>query len=175
MKQKLSYRNEDDKCYGITGMAMAVVIFDGEEMLSAVDMDASPEDVIQFTDEFYFNGNPGFSAKNVWNQILKNFNLAMALAIGNVLCRRVVLDATAVEPETVDYLRSMMIDEGRDNCALEEDETRHLFSKNYSYLNRVFNHYGVQNVARDFAKELSRRRKMTRLDVIDQLRALSML
>ena len=40
MKQRLSYRNEDDKCYGITGMAMAVVIFDGEEMLAGVDMDA---------------------------------------------------------------------------------------------------------------------------------------
>lgn len=175
MKQRLSYRNEDDKCYGITGMAMAVVIFDGEEMLAGVDMDADPEAAMQFTGDFYFNGNPGFSAKNAWNQILKNFNLAMALAIGNVLCRRMILDRTSVEPEMADYLRGMMVEEGRENCSLEEDETTRLFNKNYNYLSRVFGHHGVQDVARDFAVVLRSRRTMTRLDVLDQLRALSML
>lgn len=42
-------------------MAMAVVIFDGEEMLAGVDMDAEPGAAMQFTGDFYFNGNPGFS------------------------------------------------------------------------------------------------------------------
>ncbi|MEF2644006.1 MAG: hypothetical protein U0M50_08100 [Paramuribaculum sp.] len=175
MKQRLSYRNENDKCYGITGMAMAVVIFDGEEMLAGVDMDAEPGAAMQFTGDFYFNGNPGFSAKNAWNQILKNFNLAMALAIGNVMCRRMILEKRAVESDMADYLREMMVEEGRDNCALEEDETTRLFNKNYSYLSRVFGHHGVQDVARDFARTLRARRTMTRLDVLEQLRALSML
>lgn len=174
-KQQLSYRNEDDKCYGITGMAMAVVIFDGEDVLAGINMDAEPENVIQFTGDFYFNGNPGYSAKNAWNQMLKNFNLAMALSIGNVLCRRLILDSARMDQEIADYLRNLMIDEGRDNCSLEEDETDSLFNKNYAYLNRVFSHHGVQSVAREFAEELRKRRQMTRLDVIEHLRALSML
>ena len=175
MKRRLSYKNEDDKCYGATGMAMAVVIFDGEDMLAGIDLDAEPESVMQFTGDFYFNGNPGFSAKNAWNQILKNFNLAMALSLGNVICRSVVYQSKPVEREMRDFLHDLMIAEGSDNCALEEDETGRLFEKNFSYLNRVFNHSGVQSVARDFARALKSRRTMTRMEVMDQLRALSML
>lgn len=175
MKQKLSYKNEEDKCYGVTGMAMAVVIFDGEDMLSAVNLDADPDAVMEFTDEFYFNGNPGFSAKNSWNQILKNFNLAMALSLGNVLCRSIIHESRQIDSDMKDYLRSLMIEEGSANCSLEEDETGHLFDKNYSYLTRAFNHYGVRNVAHDFADALKQRRYMTRLDILEQLRALTML
>lgn len=175
MKRRLSYKNEDDKCYGATGMAMAVVIFDGEDMLAGIDLDADPESVMQFTGDFYFNGNPSFSAKNAWNQILKNFNLAMALSLGNVICRHVVYQSKPVENEIKDFLHQLMIDEGSKDCALDEDETERLFEKNFNYLNRVFNHSGVQSVARDFATTLKLRRKMSRMEVIDQLHALSML
>lgn len=175
MKQQLSYKNEDDKCYGATGMAMAVVIFDGEDMLAGMNIDSKPESIMQFTEDFYFNGNPSFSAKNVWNQILKNFNLTMALSLGNVICRNVIYNSKAVEEETKRYLHDLMVEEGRSNCALEEDETTRLFEKNYSYLTRVFNHSGVQSIARNFASVLKEKRQMTRMDILEQLRELSML
>lgn len=175
MEKKLSYTSEDDKCYGATGMAMAVVIFDGEDMLAGIDLDAQPNEMMRFTSDFYFNGNPGFSAKNAWNQILKNFNLAMAMSIGNVLCRNVVYQQSQLRQELADMLRSMMIEEGNANCALDEDETSHLFDKNFGYLNRVFNHHGVQSVAHDFARVLKARRSMTRMDVLEQLHPLTML
>lgn len=175
MKRKLSYKNEDDKCYGATGMAMAIVIFDGEDMLVGIDLDAQPDQVMQFTSDFYFNGNPGYSAKNAWNQILKNFNLAMAMSIANVLCRSVVLEEHQLEREMADTLRQMMIEEGTSNCALDEDETSHLFDKNFSYLNRVFNHHGVRSVAHDFARALRAHRSMTRMDILDHLHPLTML
>lgn len=175
MKQKLSYIDEEDKCYGATGMAMAVVIFDGEDMLAGINLDAEPDEIMEFTDDFYFNGNPGFSAKTAWNQMIKNFNLAMALSIGNVVCRHIIHRSSRVDNETAAFLRSAMVDAGRDHCALEDDETQRLFDKNYAYLTRVFNHYGVQEVARDFANALKQSRHMTRFDVIEHLRALSML
>lgn len=175
MKPQLKYKNEDDRCYGAAGMAMAVVIFDGEDMLACVDIDSNPESMMQFTDDFFFNGNPGYSAKNAWNQILKNFNLAMALSLGNVICRSVIYESKDVADEVRDYLRDLMVEEGSSNCALEEDETTRLFNKNYDYLTRVFNHHGVQSVAHDFARTIKSRRRMTRMDILDQLRALSML
>lgn len=175
MSVKLSYRNEDDKCYGATGMAVAVVVFDGEDMLSAVDLDAEADSILEFANDFYFTGNPGLSAKTAWNHILKNFNLEMAATIANVMCRNMVLDRTAVSAEIKDMLGKCVLDEGSSWCNLEEDETRRLFEKNYTYLYRVFNHRGVQEVVHDFANALKRRRRMTRLDVIEQLRALSML
>ena len=175
MKNKLSYKNEEDKAYGATGMAMAVVIFDGEDKLSGINLDAEPDAVMQFTDEFYFNGNPGFSAKSSWNQMLGNFNLAMALSLGNVICRSVSYRSEQIDNKMKAFLRDLMIEEGSANCGLEEDETGHLFEKNYSYLTRAFNHYGVQSVARDFADTLRQRRQMTRLDILESLRALTAL
>lgn len=175
MKQKLSYKNEDDKCYGATGMAMAIVIFDGEDMLAGMNIDSEPESIMQFTEDFYFNGNPGFSAKNAWNQLLKNFNLVMAISLGNVICRNLIYNSKNVEEETKRYLHDLMVEEGRSNCALEDDETTRLFEKNYSYLTRVFNHSGVQSIARDFASVLKAKRQMTRMDILEQLRELSML
>lgn len=175
MENRLRYKNEDDKCYGATGMAIAVVVFDGEEYLSSINLDAAPDRVMEFTDDFYFSGNPGFSAKNAWNQILKNFNLAMALSLGNVLCRRIVYESKPVEKELTESLRQLMNDVGSDSCSLEKDETCHLFDKNLNYLTRIFSHYGVQNVAREFADELKKHRMMTRMEVLEHLRALSML
>lgn len=175
MNRKLSYKNEDDKCYGIAGMAMAVVIFDGEEMLASVDVDADPDKMVQFTENFYFNGNPGFSAKSSWNRILGNFNLAMAISIGNVACRRQIYESRPVEIEIREYLRNLMIETGREQCALEDDETSRLFDKNFAYMTRVFAHHGVRDLAHDFASAIRQRRYMSRLDVVEQLRALSML
>ena len=129
MDTKFSYRNEDDKSYGATGMAVAVMIFDGEDKLAYIDLDETPDSMFHLTGDFYFAGNPGVSAKTV----------------------------------------------GADSCQLEDDETLRLFNKNYTYLHRVFNHYGVQSVVNDFAGELKRCRRMTRYDVIDHLRALSSL
>ena len=36
----LSYKNENDRCYGATGMAIGLVVFDGEDMLAGVSLDA---------------------------------------------------------------------------------------------------------------------------------------
>lgn len=175
MEHKLSYRNEDDKCYGATGMAIAMVVFDGEDMLSAMDLDASPDKVLELAEDFYFSGNPGLSAKSAWNKILSSFNLTMATSIANVMCRKVVLDKEPVDAEIKRLLRDFMLEEGKCTCDLEEEETMRLFDKNYMYLHRVFNHHGVQGIAHDFANALKRRRRMTRMEVIEQLRALSML
>lgn len=176
MKKQLSYKSEDDKCYGITGMAIALVVFDGEDYLTSINLDAESSDaMIEFTDEFYFTGNPEFSAKSVWNHILKNFNLAMSLSVGNMLCRRLVLESRPMDRDTTKSLFNLMVEVGRESCSLESDETQHLFEKNLNYLNRIFSHHGVQSVAHEFADVLRSRRVMTRFEVIEQLRALSML
>lgn len=175
MDTKFSYRNEDDKSYGATGMAVAVMIFDCEDKLAYIDLDETPDSMFHLTGDFYFAGNPGVSAKTAWNQILSNFNLTMAMTIANVMCRRVVLDRLTMEEETRNALLDLLKEVGADSCQLEDDETLRLFNKNYTYLHRVFNHYGVQSVVNDFADELKRCRRMTRYDVIDHLRALSSL
>lgn len=172
---KLNYKDEKDKCYGATGMAMGIVIFDGEDMLSAVNLDADPAGIIEFVESFYFSGNPRVSAKTSWNRILNSYNISMGVSMANILCRSLVMEGMAVDEETLGHLREIMIEEGRAACSLDDDEINSLFDKNYGYLRRVFSHSGVQSVAREFAETLTRMRRMSRAEVVDNLRALNML
>lgn len=175
MKPTLSYTCEDDKCYGATGMAISIMVLESEDMLSAISLDAAPDAILELVDDFYFAGNPGLSAKSAWNQMLRAFNLSAAMAIANVMCRTMVRDHRLIDADTRRRLLDIIIDEGSSSCSLEPDETTSLFDKNYNYLYRVFNHRGVQDVADRFADRLKRMRRMTRADVIENLRGLRVL
>lgn len=175
MENKLQYHNEDDRCYGATGMTVAYVVLEGEDLVSGVNLDATPDALLEYVDGYFFAGNPGLSAKSAWTTILNHFNYSMAAVIGNVMCRRYVLDETGMDQEMRDLLMQLMIEEGAEECNLEEDETRRLFDKNYVYLTRVFTHRGVQGVCHEFARALKRQRRMSRYEILDRLRALRML
>lgn len=172
---KIKYIDENDKCYGITGMAIGMVIWDAENVLAAVSLDAPADETVEFTPEFYYNGNPGLSAKVSWNHILQHYQVTMGMLLGNVLCRSHVLHHAAIDNDTKKELLELFDNEGREACSLESDEIERMFTKSYNYLYKVFNHAGVQDIAHDFARELKTRRRMTRGEVIEQLHALSML
>ena len=70
MQQHLSYNDENDRAYGATGMAIGLMIYDGEEMLYSIDLDNEGQ-MMALSPDFYFAGNPGISAKSAWNQMLK--------------------------------------------------------------------------------------------------------
>lgn len=175
MENKFAYKSEEDKCYGAAGMAVAVVIFDGESQLASIDLDAEAPSMFSMTEDFYFAGNPGVSARSAWNRILGNFNISMALTIANIMCRRIVLSHSQMDAETRQALRQLIVEVGKESCQLEEDETSRLYDKNYTYLHRIFNHMGVQSLVNDFADLLKRRRQLSRLEVMEALRALSSL
>lgn len=175
MENGLSYRNEDDRCYGVTGMAVGIMVFNGEDMLSAVCLDSAPDSMLEMEDMFYFNGNPGLSAKAAWSRIKANFDLSVAMLISNMMCRSMVLDHEAVAPEKRKTVHDIVAEEGRETCGLDDDEINRIFDKEYTILFRVFNHQGVHSVVHDFADTLKRRRRMSRLEILEQLRALSLL
>lgn len=172
---KLSYSNEDDKCYGATGMAVGLMVFNGEGMLRSMNLDAAPGSIMDMQDLFYFTGNPGLSAKSAWERISANFSLTVAMLISNVMCRRIVLDRSTVDPELRQRLYDVVAEEGSSTCGLENDEVSNIFNKEYTMLFRVFNHPGVQSVVHDFADTFKRRRIMSRLEILEGLRALSSL
>lgn len=175
METSLKYTDENDKCYGVTGMAIGIVALDSEELLDSLSLDADSGESVKFTSEYYFSGNPRMSAKIAWNEILRHFQLSTAMMISNLMCRHYVCRHTVI----TDDLRKAMLEiasaEGRDTCSLDDDEINDMFVKSYNYLHRLFNHNGVQAVAVDFARKLSARRTLTRAEVIDELRALAML
>lgn len=174
--EKLRYTDETDRCYGAAGMAISLVVFDGEDILSAISLDG-PEgtQTMALAPEFFFAGNPGISAKTAWRQILKNYNLGIAMVTANLLCRYLVNRRMGLPGDVLDTLRALAVEEGRDACQLDDDEIDAIFEKNLNYLTRVFSHRGVHSVAHDFASTLQSRRTLSRLDVIEILQALQSL
>lgn len=169
MPATLKYTDESDKCYGITGMAIGLVIWNAEDIVANVDLDAEPADVVEFVPEYYFCGNPRVSAKNSWSHVLKHYQATMGMLIGNVLCRSYVLKGTHPSKETRARLLVSLDEEGRGSCALESDEIERIFDRSYAYLEKVFNHPGVSVIANEFATLLQERRRMSRADMMECL------
>lgn len=164
---ELKYSDEQDQCYGVTGMAVSLVIWDADDMLARIDLDA--DDNIEFVPEYYFAGNPRLSAKVAWQYILKHYQASMGMMIGNVMCRNYMQHNTTPDSHTRTALLECLEEEGADTCSLETDEIHRLFDRSYSYLDRVFAHSGVQKVVRDFARELQAHRSLSRGDVAEML------
>ena len=174
--ESLKYTDEADRCYGAAGMAVSLVIYNGEDVLAGFSLDdATGNDTISLTPDFFFAGSPGVQATTAWRQILKNYNLGVAIVLGNVLCRHLVNRHHGVPSDVEKTLRTFALDEGADACQLEADEVKTIFDKTYNYLTRVFSHRGVQAVVQDFVSALQSRRTLSRHDALDLMSALSRL
>ncbi len=158
---RLSYNNERDKTYGITGMAITLVVLDGEDFLSHINLDAEADACIEMSHEFGFKGNPRMSAKIIWEQTLRDLRLTASMALGNVTCRRYILDHKGLSTEDTTSLREALRQDANDHCGLERDETDRLFDSCLNYVDRIFRTRGVADIADAFANELSSRRSMS--------------
>lgn len=172
--QQFSYTDETDRVYGAAGMAIGLMIFDGDEMLYSIDLDrpAAGGEMLELSPEFYFAGNPGASAKSAWNLMLRNYNLGISMILANILCRQLVHHRTHLSDSQASRLREFARQEGLHNCSLDTDESDRIFDKSFAYLSRVFSHRSVQAVARDFASTLTARRHLSRLDTLELLQSL---
>lgn len=169
----LKYINDDDKCYGITGMVVAMMVWDNEDLLSSVDLDATDNENIEFHHDFYFCGNPRISPRYTWNKMVKNYKMMMEMFIANVLCRQYVLHQSTITPQLKQLVYNHLEEEGCDY--LEKDEIKELFEQSYESLQRIFMHSGVKQIVKDFALNLLQQRTLTQAEVLHHLQALSML
>lgn len=170
----LSYSDERDKSYGIAGMAITLVVLDGENYLSRVDLDADAGSCIEMSHEFGFKGNPRMSAKIIWEQTLRDLRLTASMALGNVACRRYVLGHRALSAADTRSLRDALCQDASEHCGLENDETERLFDSCLAYVDRIFRTRGVSEIADAFAKELSSRRNMSGSEVSEILSQLGL-
>lgn len=170
----LSYRNERDKTYGVTGMAITLVALDGEQYLSYINLDAEPSECLEMSHDFAFRGNPRMSAKIVWEQTLKDLRLSTSLALGNLACRRYVLDHDSISRIEAASLRDAMRGDAGEHCGLDSDEADRLFDSCLSYVDRIFSHSGIHNVAHSFASTLTERRSLSANEAIELLASLGL-
>lgn len=173
MKSKFGYKDEQDKSYGLTGMAIAVVALDGEEWLAGISIDAPVGEGVEMSQDFYFNGNPRMSAKTVWNEMLRQYRLSSGMVISNVMCRNYVQHRRKLQPDTVKELRETVREWASERCSLDDDESDMLFDNTMQYFDRLYTYAHVHEAARGFADMLVARRTLTAQEIMEALRGLA--
>lgn len=172
MSLKLTYIDESDRCFGLSGMAISMALLDDGNKIADIDIDRI-DNPIAFSHEFFFSGNPRCSAKIVWDEMAHNFNLSVAMALGNVLSRKLVSEKDFFHEEEEKALHDLAVTEGLEICGLEADEVEMLWEKDFNYLTRVFRHPTVIQLTRDMAEEIRRRRTLSRHEINEILSALN--
>ncbi len=170
----LSYTDDRDKAYGITGMTITLVACDGEHLLSQIDLDAAPGETMAMTHAYGFRGNPRMSAKIVWSQTLGDLRTTASMALGNLACRRYVLAHRRLNRAEADALRDVIRGEAMEHCALEADEADALFDECLRFVDGIFTHSRVHDLAHSFAAELSERRNMSAGEAFELLQRLGL-
>lgn len=168
---------DKEKSFGLSGAAISLYVLDGEHYLRHLTLDPSDgEDMFGLTPDFPVVSGSHISAKTVWNSLISQFNLLQSMAIGNLMCRRMISDELDdVRFQEKKELREHLYEIGKDQCALEEDELARLFDKDYVYLHRIFSHPGVRNVARLLAQTIEKERTLERdraMLILEMLRQL---
>lgn len=175
MTLDFKYKDEQDKCYGLTGIAMSIVIWDVENIVSDIYLGSDEVCSIKYTPQLKLDGNAGISLQNAWNKDVEDFRIAMGMILSNVLCRTYVLQHKFINHKTKQHIFDYFIEEGKRQCDLERDEVEELLSKNFEYLNRIFSHPQIQDIAHDFARLLTQRRHLTQSEIVAALQPLNML
>ena len=175
MNSRLSSIDEKDKSYGLAGMAISLVALDGEEFLNGMSIDAPVGEGVDLSQNFYFIGNPRFSAKIAWNEMLKHLQLSSGMVISNVMCRNYVQHRHKLSSELIEALKEFIREEAKENCSLDEDESDMLFEKSLRYFDRLFSYSRVHDIAHEFAETIVRQRRLSSREIIEQLSQLSMI
>lgn len=170
----LAYKNEDDKAFGLAGMAISLAALDAIDRVAGVSLD-SEGPMVTFSHQYYFTGSPSISPKSTWDNLIHNFYITSAMVLSNVMARSLVRLKDDVPADVLDTIHNEIIIEGRETCSLEDDEIETIYDKTRVYMSRIFRNPRLHPAINDFAHLLARRRSLSGNEIIDELRALSII
>lgn len=165
----LKYNDEDDRAYGLGGMAMAMVIWDNDQYLMALNLDADPDEGLEFTPDFFMFRNPKSSPRAAWNDSVERFQLSTGLLVSNVLCRALVREKHDIAPQLRQTLVRCLHDEGSGAADLTAQEVDTIFSKAYNYFHQIFSHPTVATLAGKLVESMKKDRQLDRDAVMEIL------
>ncbi len=161
----MTYKSEEDKSYGVAGMALGMTVFDVGDHYVGITIDADGLDCVRFTPDFFFAGNPRVPATAAWKQLCSNYRVSVGLVLANTICRKMVLNHGHVDRKLRRQLQEAARTEGSNSCQLEADEVDELFDKDFAHLVNVFSNSSVRQAMTKLAKRLTETRTMSRFDV----------
>lgn len=170
----LTYQNEDDRAYGLAGMAVSLAALDALDRVVEVSLDAEGP-MVSFSHEYYFTGSPSVSPKATWNSLVENFYITASMVVSNVMARSLVRMKRDVPGDVIEQVRRVIAEEGEDSCALEQDEVDALYRRSTTGMRRIFANPRVHPAIDEFARLISRRRVLSGTEIYDELRMLHLI
>lgn len=170
----LHYSNEDDRVYGLAGMAISLAALDAIDRVSSVSLDTEGP-MVNFSHEYYYSGSPSVSPKSTWDHLIHNFYLTSAMVMSNVMARSVVRMGQEVPDEILKRIRKEMEAEGDETCSLEADEIDALFEKTLMMSRRIFCNPRLHPAIREFTRVIARKRTLSGMELADELHLLQLI
>ena len=167
----LKYADERDRAYGLGGMAACLVFLENEDFIESVSLDAPADCGLVLSPEFYYAPNQHLSAKSVWKENLNHFEVVAGLLVSNVLSRALVRHRIEMSRELADLLLSRLKEEGRELCALDDDEVKDIFYKTYNYFHRVFSNDEVARIMDGMVDKFVQERVLEKESILQLFRA----
>lgn len=171
MKLTLSYRNENDKAFGLAGMILSLGSLDALDTIVRVSLDSSGP-MVTFNNQYYYAMSPKLSPKVAWENLKRNFYITSAMVMGNVMARSMVRDNAAVPDAVLDDILAEMQNEGCDSVQLENDEVKQLYDHILMRMRRLFGNPRMHPVVRELSGVLELRRSLTADEVIEEINRL---
>lgn len=171
MEFTLRYSNEDDRAYGLAGMAITMASLDALDRITEVFLDADGP-MISFSNSYYFSSAPSISPKVVWENLMTNLQLTTSLVLGNVMARSLVRLGQEAEADVFETVRQLVREEGRDTCSLEDEESDMVFDKMMRHSRRLFHNPRLHPAVKQLAGVISRRRRLSVIDLAEELEML---
>lgn len=169
----LKYKDEKDRAYGLGGMVTCMYVLDNENFIESVSLDYDSDSGLRFTPAFFTAHNQKLSPKAVWNEAMNHFQLTCGLVVANVMSRRMVREMAELTPDTDKAMLAMLREEGKAACELETDEVTDIYYRTRSYMQRVFSHYEVAELIRNFVSAMEQDRCLDRERLAAMFRILS--
>lgn len=170
----LEYSNEDDRAYGLAGMAISLAALDAIDRVAEISLDRR-DTMVEFSHEYYFTGSPSISPKSTWDNLVQNFHITASMVVSNIMSRAMVRMHRDIPVEILGEVHKEILREGQDSCGLEEDEIDALFNRTLSYSRRIFANPRLHPAINEFARIISRRRTLTGNEIRDELRLLQLI
>lgn len=170
----LTYLNEDDRAYGLAGMVISLASLHAADRIAEVNLD-SDGPMVEFSHEYYFPGSPAISPKATWDNLVQNFHITTAMVVSNILARSVVRMKEEAPESVMKEIYEEVEREGRDTCALEDDEIESLYQNATLRMRRLFQNPRLHPVIDEFARVLSRKRALSGMELRDELHLLQLL
>lgn len=168
MNNKLSYKNEDDRAYGLSGMALALASMDALDRVAEISLD-SDGPMVAFSNDFFYMGVQAASPKAVRQKLMENFQLTSVLAVSNVLARCLVRDRLPKADQMLAPIKKAISDEGRDELGLDDDEIDRLYAGVLAYSRRIFENRRIHPLIKEFAELLRSRRSLSGREIAEML------